>query len=167
MAGSNPTLAPYAKQDGVHLRITAKAVTAEQARDLIEPVEREVRERLGETVYGADDDTPAGVAGKLLEECGLRLSVLEIGAGAVGALSGPLSDFPALAGGVAGGSSERVGILLEGSPTERSLEELGRLLLARSGADIALALQVREETGEGGGVCQGEGEYRAGAVRQI
>src|SRR4051794_10413977 len=61
MGGSNPTLAPYAKQDGVHLRVTAKAATPEEAERLISGLEAEVRSRLGAAIYGADDETPVGV----------------------------------------------------------------------------------------------------------
>ena len=51
---ANPTLAPYAKEGEVELRITAKADTPEAADALIAPVEEEVRALLGELVYGAD-----------------------------------------------------------------------------------------------------------------
>ena len=51
---TNPTLAPYAKEGEVELRITAKAGTAEAADALIAPVEAEVRAILGDRVYGAD-----------------------------------------------------------------------------------------------------------------
>ena len=51
---ANPTLAPYAKEGEVELRITAKADTPEAADALIAPVEAEVRGVLGDLVYGAD-----------------------------------------------------------------------------------------------------------------
>ena len=51
---TNPTLAPYAKEGEVELRITAKADTAEAADALIAPVEADVRAVLGDLVYGAD-----------------------------------------------------------------------------------------------------------------
>jgi len=59
---TNPTLAPYAKEGEVELRITAKAHTHAEAQALIAPVEAEVRDLLGDAVYGADVDsgTPAG-----------------------------------------------------------------------------------------------------------
>ena len=51
---TNPTLAPYAKEGEVELRITAKADTAAEADALIAPIEAEVRALLGDLVYGAD-----------------------------------------------------------------------------------------------------------------
>ena len=47
---TNPTLAPYAKEGEVELRITAKADSPQAADALIAPVEREVRALLGELV---------------------------------------------------------------------------------------------------------------------
>jgi len=54
---SNPTVAPYAKLGECHLRITARAPDEASALALIEPVEAEIRKRLGQAVYGVDDET--------------------------------------------------------------------------------------------------------------
>ena len=43
----NPFLGIYSKQDGIHLRIIAKANTREMARNLIEPLEAELCDKLG------------------------------------------------------------------------------------------------------------------------
>jgi hypothetical protein len=43
----NPTIGVYAKQDGVHLRIGAKAASREEAQQLIAPLEAERREVRG------------------------------------------------------------------------------------------------------------------------
>jgi nicotinamide-nucleotide amidase len=51
---TNPTLAPYAKEGEVELRITAKAATKQEAAVLIAPVEAEVRALLEHRIYGAD-----------------------------------------------------------------------------------------------------------------
>lgn len=50
----NPTLAPYAKEGEVELRITAKAADLAKAEELIVPVEGEIRRLLGRRVYGTD-----------------------------------------------------------------------------------------------------------------
>lgn len=50
----NPTLAPYAKEGEVELRITARAESEGGAMALIAPVEAEIRALLGDRVYGAD-----------------------------------------------------------------------------------------------------------------
>lgn len=51
---TNPTLAPYAKEGSTELRITAKADTEEECRKLIAPVERQLREKFGDLIYGVD-----------------------------------------------------------------------------------------------------------------
>ena len=77
LKSTNPTIGVYAKADGVHLRITAKAATADGARSLIGPQEEEARRILGQAVWGADDDTLEGAVGALLREHGLTLASLE------------------------------------------------------------------------------------------
>ena len=55
MQGDNPTVAPYAKTGEVHLRVTARAASDDEADSLIAPVEQQLRARLGDWVYGVDD----------------------------------------------------------------------------------------------------------------
>lgn len=52
----NPTLAPYAKTGEVHLRITAKAVDEKEAKKLIKPVVKELKNRFGMNVYTTDEN---------------------------------------------------------------------------------------------------------------
>ncbi len=56
MHDANPTVAPYAKVGEVHLRITARADTIEQADSLIGERAALVRARLGDAVYGENDE---------------------------------------------------------------------------------------------------------------
>ena len=53
----NPTLAPYAKEGEVELRITAKADSEAAARAMIAPVEADLRGEFGPLIYGADVDS--------------------------------------------------------------------------------------------------------------
>jgi nicotinamide-nucleotide amidase len=55
MRDSNPTVAPYAKVGEVHLRVTAKADTAEEADRMIAERAALVRARLGDAIYGEND----------------------------------------------------------------------------------------------------------------
>jgi nicotinamide-nucleotide amidase len=55
--GGNPSVAPYAHPGEVHLRITASSSSIEEAERLIAPVESKLREILGDSVYGGEDDT--------------------------------------------------------------------------------------------------------------
>ncbi len=89
---TNPTLAPYAKEGEVELRITAKADTREQAASLIAPVEREVRELLGDLVYGADVTSLEQVVLAALKEKGSTLGTAESCTG--GLIAKRLTDLP-------------------------------------------------------------------------
>ena len=51
---TNPTLAPYAKEGEVMLRVTAKAKTKNEAEKMMKPVMDKVLEILGDIVYGVD-----------------------------------------------------------------------------------------------------------------
>lgn len=64
--GSNPTVAPYAGLGDVRLRITARSLSEREAWDLIEPVEEEIRKRVGAYLYGYNEETLESVVGKLL-----------------------------------------------------------------------------------------------------
>lgn len=86
----NPTLAPLASLGEVQLRLTAVAANADSARELIAPVEKEIRRRLGRYIFGADDDTLEGVVGAILRERGITLAVAESCSG--GTLSTRLTD---------------------------------------------------------------------------
>lgn len=138
MSGANPTLAPYAKQDGVHLRITAKASDDAAARVLIAPIEAAVRERLGNTVYGADEITPGEVVRALLHLSKLTLALVEVGEGSVGAVSPVIGADPAVVAVYSapdGGQSRQVL-----GAADSNLDELAKAALRKSGAEMALAI---------------------------
>src|SRR6185436_11613347 len=59
---------PYAKTGEVHLRVTALAETAELADELISERIRQIEERLGNYVYGFDDETLESVIVRMLNE---------------------------------------------------------------------------------------------------
>ncbi|WP_134686276.1 competence/damage-inducible protein A [Brevibacillus migulae] len=54
---SNPTIAPYAKEFEVTIRITARASDTEEANRLIAPVETEIRNRVGQFIYGEGESS--------------------------------------------------------------------------------------------------------------
>jgi nicotinamide-nucleotide amidase len=76
-AMENPTLAPYAKEDQVELRITAKAEDDACARAMIAPVESSLREEFGPYLYGADVDSMEQVVLALLKKRGLTMGCAE------------------------------------------------------------------------------------------
>jgi nicotinamide-nucleotide amidase len=74
---TNPTLAPYAKEGEVMLRITAKAQSAEEAEQMTSPVIARVREVLGDIIYGMDVESLEQVVFGLLKEKKMTLSTAE------------------------------------------------------------------------------------------
>lgn len=89
---ANPTLAPYAKEGEMELRVTAKAADERTAEALIAPVEREVRAVLGGLIYGTGEDSLEKVVLKGLRAQGLTLGTAESCTG--GLLAKRLTDLP-------------------------------------------------------------------------
>ena len=88
----NPYLGIYAKPDGIHLRIIARASNQEEAQAMIQPVEAGVVEAMAPHVWGFDDDTPEQVVGALLASQGKTLAVMETCTG--GQLAASITDVP-------------------------------------------------------------------------
>ncbi len=77
----HPVVATYAKDDGVHVRVSVSAGTAEEAGTLLRPVVTEVRRRLGNHVYTDADRTLAAVLLAELRQANQTLGIVEIGTG--------------------------------------------------------------------------------------
>jgi nicotinamide-nucleotide amidase len=116
---TNPTVAPYAKQGESILRITARAKTEAQGFELIAPVEKRIRERLGTAVYGIDDETIEAVIAGLLMDRHLTISVAESCTG--GLISARLVNFS--------GISE---VFMEGAVTYSNQAKINRLGVKQS-----------------------------------
>jgi nicotinamide-nucleotide amidase len=86
----NPYLGIYSKADGIHLRVIARASDQENAQRLIVPVEMAIHDRLGEYIWGYDDDTPSQAAARVLISKGLSVAVIEMCTG--GALTNSITD---------------------------------------------------------------------------
>lgn len=67
-AQTNPTIAPYAKDFDVHVRITASAKSEEEAQVIMTPVLHEIRKRLGTKIYSETDATLPEIVLRLLRE---------------------------------------------------------------------------------------------------
>jgi nicotinamide-nucleotide amidase len=74
---SNPTIAPYAKDGEVHLRMTAKCKEESEADRLLAELETQVKGLLGDHIYGFDNESLEHVVYKLLKEKKLTLSIAE------------------------------------------------------------------------------------------
>jgi nicotinamide-nucleotide amidase len=92
--GTNPTVATYAKPDGVQVRISAKAATAEEARALIAPVAEQAEAALAPYVYARDDETLASVAAQILAAQGWTIASAE--RGLAGAMAAEICAAPSL-----------------------------------------------------------------------
>lgn len=73
----NPTVAPYAKEEDILFRITAKANSKEEGLKLIEPIKKQIIDRLGIDIYGEDDEKIEEVVSKLLIDRNIKISTAE------------------------------------------------------------------------------------------
>ncbi len=78
MTMSNPTVGLAAHTGQTDIRITAKATDAEAADRLIAPVEAEIRQRIGQWIYGTDTETLEEVVLDLLRRQGATLAAVEV-----------------------------------------------------------------------------------------
>lgn len=89
---TNPTIATYAKNDAIDVRITAKAGTQEEAEQMVAGMELQARQILGHHVFGVDKETLQSVVGRHLTEHNQWLAVMESMTG--GLLASTITDQP-------------------------------------------------------------------------
>jgi nicotinamide-nucleotide amidase len=169
----NPYLGIYARPDGIHLRIISKASTRHEAAALAAPIEREISGRLGNAIWGVNDETPASRVVSILASQRRTLAVADAATGgAIAALLTGAQGHGAVVKGVLVASPESGdfdGVL--GSPVARGDGDASALAAAeaarsRLGADVGLAA-VR--TGEGGlyfGAGSAKGTHSGGESRK-
>jgi len=78
---ANPTVGLAAHTGVVDIRITAKASSEGEAAQMIAEVEQAIRQRLGQAIFGADEDTLEQVTLEALARRGWRLTAIEAGLG--------------------------------------------------------------------------------------
>lgn len=91
---TNPTIAPYAKDGEVTLRVTAKYSKNDYDNDLITPVVEEIKRRLGDTVYSTENKNMEEVAAELLVGSNTTIAIAESCTG--GLISSKLTDIPGI-----------------------------------------------------------------------
>jgi nicotinamide-nucleotide amidase len=91
---SNPTIAPYVNEGDVTVRITARYLKDRTPEDIIAPVEKEIRKRLGNKVYSSDNRGLSEVAAGLLLKTGATIAVAESCTG--GMISSRLTEIPGI-----------------------------------------------------------------------
>ena len=87
----NPSVAPYAKEGEVLLQVTAKAETKSLAFDMTEKPVKEIKETIGEYVYGIDVENLEERVVSLLKEKSLKIATAESCTG--GLLSKRITDI--------------------------------------------------------------------------
>jgi nicotinamide-nucleotide amidase len=148
---TNPTIAPYAKTSECFARVTAMAVTEEEAEKLLAPVVDQVVEMLGADVYGVDVDSLEQVVGDGLRERGMTLAVAESCTG--GLLSKRITDLPGASdyylGGVCSYSNDAkmklLGVQKEtldqfGAVSAQTAEEMAEGAAKTLGADVGVGI---------------------------
>lgn len=88
----NPTVAPYAKDGEALLRVTAMAMTKEDAESLCEPVIEKIKKRLDAYVYGVDYNCIEEAAVAMLKEHHLKVATAESCTG--GLIAKRITDVP-------------------------------------------------------------------------
>ena len=156
-ASSNPTLATYAKLDGIYLRIAAKADKLESAQEMISKREAEVRAILGDIIWGVDDETHEGVVGQLLMTKGLSLAVAESFTG--GFLTHTLASTP---------GSERYfkgGLIATSDEVKVALGLDPKMVTGKANAEVATAMAILARRKLGASIGIGiEGESSPEAI---
>jgi len=147
----NPQVGLLAKGAIISVKITASATDERAALNMIEEIKQQARERLGECVFGEDDDELQTVAARLLTQRGLTVCTAESCTGGLIAerlteISGSSRYF--LGGAVTYSNETKTDLL--GVP-ERLLAEVGAVsrevaasmaegIRVRMGADYALSV---------------------------
>lgn len=76
---SNPTVGLLAHPGQVDIRVTVKAESELEALELLKPLVKEIKSRLGENIYGQDQDTLESVISRFVNQHHLKLCVGEFG----------------------------------------------------------------------------------------
>lgn len=117
-AQSNPTIAPLANDGEVTIRITAKAKNLDEANEMIGKIEKDIEDKVGQYIYGYNDDTLSVVAVRALKQKALKISLAESCTG--GLLSHMITSIPGCSeifpGGVTSYSAEAKSQLLHVPP---------------------------------------------------
>ncbi|MEO1002260.1 MAG: competence/damage-inducible protein A [Cyanobacteria bacterium J06638_7] len=150
LEGSNPTLAPYAGAGEVKLRLTARADSDSSALALLEPLEAEIRSRLGECCFGAGDDSLASVVLELLRRRDETVAVAESCTG--GGIGAALAAVPGASDVFLGG------VIAYANAVKQQVLGVSQTSLAVNGAvsdpvALAMAAGVRQLTGAGWGIA--------------
>jgi nicotinamide-nucleotide amidase len=146
---SNPSVATYARRDGVHVRVAASGTRLEDAKRIAATAEKSVQEALEGFIYATGDQTLPGVVGKLLLERSQTLSTMESLTG--GLVADELTNIPGASKYVVGGAvtytndaKARMGvnpatITAHGAVSQETALEMAQAVRAKFGSDWGLS----------------------------
>ncbi len=151
MEGGNPTVAPYAKDNEVTLRIAAKAEDEAAAEAMIEDMREKIAARLGDYIYGYNEQDMAKTTAALLLEKHLSVACAE--SCTAGLLTAALGDIPGISASLGESivtySNEAkvkyLGVLPEtlavhGAVSEETAREMAAGIQKAAGADIGVSV---------------------------
>lgn len=157
---SNPTIAPLAGDSELTLRITAKTPRNHDPLALIQPLENRIRERLGDVIYGVNDDTLESVVVSLLTRSSKTIAIAESCTG--GLIARRITSIPGASTAFVEGmvtysnqsKIERLGVSKDtlnkyGAVSYETATEMLKGILKATGADVGIA--VTGIAGPGGG----------------
>lgn len=139
-AQTNPTLATYAKTGEVDIRVTAHAADEDEAKKLIKPVIKELKNRFGNAIFTTDaDESLEQVVVKLLAKKELTLCTAESCTG--GLLAGRITAVP--------GASEvfKTGFVTYSNKAKRKCLDVSKNILKKCGA---VSTETAKEMAKGG-----------------
>lgn len=149
MDGANPTVAPYAKEGEMFVRVTAKAHSEEEADKMIAPIVDEIKSRLGNCVYSVDVESLEELVVKELK--GKTLATAESCTGGLLAkritdISGSSAVFETGCVTYANSTKEKLlGVKHEtlekwGAVSEQTAREMAEGIVRLSGSDIGIGI---------------------------
>lgn len=91
LRAQNPTVGIYAKPDGIHLRVAAKASSCAEAKRLVDNTVSDLRKLVGDYIWGTNSDTLEGVVANSFITRNMSLSTMEVDTG--GILANNITNF--------------------------------------------------------------------------
>lgn len=160
LASINPTVAPYAKQGEVQVRVSAKAQSEQEAQALIDPVVAQVKRMLGDVVYGVDVGSLQNALVQTLTEKKLIAATAESCTG--GLVSAAITDISGASEVFAGGvctytnalKTKLLGVSEDtlatvGAVSAETAQQMAKGVRTLTGADIGVG--ITGIAGPGGG----------------
>jgi competence/damage-inducible protein CinA-like protein len=133
-ASANPTVGLLAHPGQTDVRVTAKAKTRAEAETMIKEMEAQVRERLGDWIYGEGEETVPEVVARLLAARNLRIAIAETNT--AGKIASLLRERPE------GARIVKSAMVLDNVTelTEENASAIAQQFRHVNGADLALAV---------------------------